>query len=147
MSPQEHEAVMQAEDLAEPPANGGSNSSADTTRAFGGDAITGQERVSIAEAGQRLNGESGLNESVFNSRTSPLPVLLTVTEVADFAQLHHSTIRAAVGRGEIVASRLGGQLRFHLADIEAWRIASYVSPTDHATVELPEERSGDDYRW
>lgn len=45
---------------------------------------------------------------------------LTVNEVADLLKVSDKTVRRLATRGELPSFRVGAQLRFRRADIEAW---------------------------
>lgn len=50
---------------------------------------------------------------------------LTIAEVAERAQLHHSTIRSEINAGRLKAWRVGGKargaIRIEQEDFEAWK--------------------------
>jgi len=45
---------------------------------------------------------------------------LTVNEVAELLKVSDKTVRRLATRGELPSFRVGAQLRFRRADIEAW---------------------------
>jgi excisionase family DNA binding protein len=54
--------------------------------------------------------------------------LLTVREVADYAQLSQKAVRRAIAQGELQATRLRGRLRIDPADLQAWIEANRYRP-------------------
>jgi len=46
--------------------------------------------------------------------------LLTVGDVAALAQLSTKTIRRAIDRGDLAASKLGGRVRIRREDVDDW---------------------------
>jgi PTS system nitrogen regulatory IIA component len=59
-------------------------------------------------------------ERQFNIRTTPLPDLLTLKQVADRLQLSERTIYRLLQRGELPGRKIGGQWRFRMSEIDAW---------------------------
>ncbi len=46
--------------------------------------------------------------------------IMTMQEAADYLHCHYTTIYRLVRRGVLSAFRLGGDYRFHRADIDEW---------------------------
>jgi excisionase family DNA binding protein len=46
--------------------------------------------------------------------------IVKVREVADYLQVHHTTIYRLLKRGEIPAFKIGADWRFNLDEIDAW---------------------------
>jgi Helix-turn-helix domain len=67
--------------------------------------------------------------SAVDTQTSPLPVMLTVKQIAEATQFHPATIRAAITRGDLAASQLSGRWRVHPDDYEAWRCGAHYTPS------------------
>ena len=59
---------------------------------------------------------------------APQDRLLTVREVADYAQLSQKAVRRAIAQGELRASRLRGRLRIEPADLRKWIEANRYEP-------------------
>lgn len=55
--------------------------------------------------------------------------LLTIPQVAGLVQLDETTIRRAIRRGDLTASKPCGQLRVHPDDFDAWLADTRVQPT------------------
>jgi hypothetical protein len=132
---------MASEDAGEPPETGGNPTNRQTRSAPTSDAD--------AAPSHRLDEELALTpvygrSSPFDTRTRPLPVMLTVKQIAAATQLHPATIRAAIVRGDLVASQLFGQWRVHPDDYEAWRCGARYTPS--VPVARRKQINVDDYR-
>jgi len=55
--------------------------------------------------------------------------LLTVKEVADYLQVNQTTIYRLLRRSEIPAFKVGGDWRFNIESIEAWRLSADAGST------------------
>lgn len=55
--------------------------------------------------------------------------LLTVPEVCEIVKLDETTIRRAIKRGDLPASKPCGQLRVHPDDLQAWIDSTRVQPS------------------
>jgi excisionase family DNA binding protein len=58
----------------------------------------------------------------------PLPLFLTVAEVAAYLKLSESAVRRAIRAGELAATKPRGQLRISEDAVAAWLAASAVQP-------------------
>ncbi len=56
-------------------------------------------------------------------------LLLTVKDLAAYLQVNQTTIYRLVRQAEIPAFKLGGDWRFNLESIDAWRLAASAKPT------------------
>lgn len=54
--------------------------------------------------------------------------LLTVAQVSELVQLDETTIRRAIKRGELQASKPAGQIRIAPDDVDQWLEATRVEP-------------------
>jgi excisionase family DNA binding protein len=54
------------------------------------------------------------------------PKIMTSQEVAEYLNVHLSTIYKMVRRGEIPAFKVGGDIRFHRDAIEKWCAAKTI---------------------
>jgi len=58
--------------------------------------------------------------------------LLTIKDVAGLCQVSEKTIRREIERGNLVATRIGGQLRIMAKSYEAWVAGGLVAKPDSA---------------
>jgi excisionase family DNA binding protein len=63
--------------------------------------------------------------------------LLNVRQVAELVQLDETTVRRAIRRGELAASKPAGQLRVHPDDVTAWLERTRVQPVEQSPAPRP----------
>lgn len=65
--------------------------------------------------------------------TQPLPAIMTIVEAAAVCRCHHSTLRRAIARGDLVVSRPGGRdIRITADQLQAWLASTSTSKTASA---------------
>ena len=55
--------------------------------------------------------------------------ILTVTELANYLQVHRTTIYRLLMRGELPGFKIGGDWRFNIETIDEWRLGKTIVPT------------------
>lgn len=64
------------------------------------------------------------------SNDASVSPVMTVRDIADYLQVHPSTIYRLLRRRELPAFRLGSDWRFNREDIERWRLRQTAPRTE-----------------